>query len=107
MPQFSPSIAGLLSTIAPDYLSDLSLIFSTSDATGASWAEFARIATLDAVLSSPRFSSLKRFNVQCQVYRKDKHAMESLECRDRMFQDWLPNVDPKIWIDDFADTFDI
>ena len=73
------------------------------------WSNFTHIALLDDVLSRPQFASLQRFSIECRVYRKDPDLFdpELLECRDRVLEDWLPHVDPKIWVDDFGDTFDI
>lgn len=98
----------LLATLPAGGLTDLSLVFMTMDvSSGVVWGKFAHISSLDEVLSSPQFASLRRFNVRCQVYRAHMDFTESLECHDRVFRVWLPNVDREKWVDDFGATFDI
>lgn len=74
--------------------------------TGIDWDTYAQISALDGVLTQRKFSSLRRLNIRCCLRKWWlKFEPSSQECREYIMKEWLPNVDPRLWVDDLGDVF--
>ncbi|GJE90057.1 hypothetical protein PsYK624_061800 [Phanerochaete sordida] len=101
----------VVTSLPPATLQDLCLVLSTggwSDSepvpTCIDWGLFVEVRAFNGALA--RLSSLKRLNIGCSMYKHWRlFEPSSEECRDYILKTWLPDVDPRLWVDTFGDTF--
>ena len=112
------AVVELLRSLPPGILEDFSLrttwnvtyqIFENVQTSTLDRTTFAELASLDGILSQSQFSSLRRLHIQCSVYSSDspQPSLPVHLSRDQIMKDLLPNVDPRLWTDDFGDLFHV
>ena len=101
------SVSSSLATVPPNTLQDLCIRITgpgPNDMLGIRLEDvLPTMVVLDDLLAGPGFKSMRRLSVEFSV-RMPEAKLRAVQ--ERVRKEYLPNVDPRVWVDDLSDAFE-